>query len=298
MTIIAGFRCHDGIVICADTQETLDFSKRNVSKVVVKPWSLNSPSLSGTSVAMAICGAGDGALIDHLSSKVWDNARPSQSLDEACEISETTIKNTYQEYWDIFPPGQCPSVQLIYGIKNEEDSRLFVAQGPIVNKVEMGHACTGGIGCYMADYLIARMNTEYSDVYRSVLLAAYILKQAKEHVVGCGGDSHIVVLRHNGYSGLIDQHRVGALTNLLESTDHVLGNLLLSAADLRAETKLEKELDLLRHCFSEFRKSMHDELANHEWLNSFLTSENDTVDDLGFRVPKASPPSRDDDPLA
>jgi 20S proteasome alpha/beta subunit len=33
MTIIAGFKCHEGLVLCADTQETVgNVSKRNVPK--------------------------------------------------------------------------------------------------------------------------------------------------------------------------------------------------------------------------------------------------------------------------
>ena len=33
VTIIAGFRCQDGVVICADTQETSGSAKRNVPKL-------------------------------------------------------------------------------------------------------------------------------------------------------------------------------------------------------------------------------------------------------------------------
>jgi hypothetical protein len=42
MTIIAGFRCQDGIVVCADTQETFGSAKRNVPKLVFS----HGPTLS------------------------------------------------------------------------------------------------------------------------------------------------------------------------------------------------------------------------------------------------------------
>ena len=38
MTIIAGFKCSEGIVICADTQETIGTSKRSVPKLRFEPF--------------------------------------------------------------------------------------------------------------------------------------------------------------------------------------------------------------------------------------------------------------------
>src|ERR1700690_758941 len=281
MTVIAGFRCQDGIVICADTQETVtDFSKRNVNKVKVERRYIHSADPSGTSVAVSFCGAGDGAFIDHLTSKAWKNAKDASSLDEACDQMEATIKNEYQEYGTIFQQGLCPSVELIYGVKHDQDSRLFQAYGPVVNEVE--EYCSGGIGSYMVDYLAARMYRP--TLHECVILAAYILSQAKEHVVGCGGDSHIAVLRHDGASGLVDRSRVEAITKVLDATDRHLGEVLLASADLRTTADVSEKLTIVADMIRFHRESATDELAPHDkW--DFLLPADETKDDLGFNVP-------------
>jgi hypothetical protein len=55
----------------------------------------------------------------------------------------------------------------------------------------------------ITDFLAARMKPTMLDLHQCVILAAYILFQAKEHVDGCGGESQIAVLRHKGKSGLV-----------------------------------------------------------------------------------------------
>lgn len=286
MTIIAGFRCHDGVVVCADTQETVDFSKRNVKKVRVEPWFMHSPTLFGNSVAITVCGAGEGPFIDHLSSRAWNAAKSSESLDEACCQIETAIKNAYQEYGSIFQQGYCPLVELIYGVKYGQESRLFSAHGPVINEVE--EYCTGGIGSYMADYLASRMFTAGLSLHQCVILAAYILLQAKEHVVGCGGDSHIAILRHDGSSGLVDRSRVEAITKLLDAVDRQLGDVLLASADFRSTTEVSEKLKIATDIIDLYRTGAADEIANHDRMDFLVLlpgDEEEDRDELGFKVP-------------
>jgi hypothetical protein len=69
VTIIAGFRCQDGIVICADTQETtsmggIPLSKRNIPKLQFNEHNIYDRSQAGLpELAVASCGAGDGPFI-------------------------------------------------------------------------------------------------------------------------------------------------------------------------------------------------------------------------------------------
>lgn len=67
MTIIAGFRCQDGIVVCADTQETSGPAKRNVPKLVFSrgpTLSAGQDKMINHDLALAMCGAGDGPFVD------------------------------------------------------------------------------------------------------------------------------------------------------------------------------------------------------------------------------------------
>lgn len=262
MTIIAGFRCHDGIVICGDTQETVsNISKRNVPKVRVEPMIWDDPDTVPGLVA-GFCGAGHGPFIDMLTTKAWRAVeKDAVNLDDACERIDAVIKAVYHEYGQIYQSGQCPEVELIYGVKMGGRSRLFSATGPIVNEVERYKSA--GAGYYMADFLASRMSPHGLDVYQSAILAAYILFQAKEHVDGCGGESHVAVLRHEGKSGRIDQTRIDIWTKLLDQIDSRTRRMIIEAADIREDSGINEAFSGLETTLSTVRQRAIDRTGPH-----------------------------------
>jgi hypothetical protein len=70
VTIVAGFKSYEGVVLCADTQETVLHSKRHVPKLRFEPDSLAKSVKEWRGekddLAAAFCGAGDGPFIDKL----------------------------------------------------------------------------------------------------------------------------------------------------------------------------------------------------------------------------------------
>ncbi len=128
MTIIAGFKGFDGIVLCSDTQETIEHSKRKVSKLRIEP------SDGKSEIAVAFCGAGDnGPFIVKIISVAWEDVQTATSLDEATNEIEKSLTKTYREYGQIYQRGYVPHAELIYGVKMHGSSKLFHASGPIVN---------------------------------------------------------------------------------------------------------------------------------------------------------------------
>jgi hypothetical protein len=246
VTIIAGFRSTQGVVLCSDTQETIAFSKRHVAKLKVYPRITSvSRVVKEADLGVAFCGAGYGPFIDVLTRKAWQAAKSSKTLQEACDGIEESIKETYREYQDIYQ-GNFPNhlqAELLYGVKMEWESVLFSAVGPMVNPVEDYYS--GGQGHYMADFLASRMYDGILDVHQCVILAAYILLQAKEHVDGCGGASHVAVLRNFGESGRIDQARIEVITQLLELIDRQAGHMILDAANLHVD-RFEEAMESLQ----------------------------------------------------
>lgn len=241
VTIIAGFRGQEGIVLCADTQETVaNLSKRNVPKLRFEP--ANRPffgeeGASENEIAVAFCGAGSsGPFIDKLVDGAWEAARNETSLTDACGAIEESLKDTYREFGKIYQRGYCPEAELIYGVKMDGSSKLFSAVGPLVN--EKRDYVTGGAGYYMADFLAARMHGFHLNIRQCVILAAYVLFQAKEHVEGCGGQSHIAILRDDGTSGRVGVAELKAITELLELTDTgTTGKIILELADFAISDK-------------------------------------------------------------
>ena len=297
--MIAGFRCQDGIVVCADTQETLGSAKRNVPKLEFTKgptWSVEQNELINHDLALAVCGAGHGPFVDKIASRAWDALRGVADIDEAADSVEAMIKQTYQEFGQIYQPGSFPEAELIYGISIGGQSRLFQAWGPVV--LEKSYA-SSGIGHYLADFLAERMgaNGEHGwlTIRQCVAVAAYILFQAKEHVEGCGGSSQIAVLRESESSGMVDFHLVEHLTEYLKLADRFTGELLLNTADFSMSDsalaeKIESSIGVLKHIRTEEMEKLKEDREFSESLFGWALggAQREPDDDLGLspRVPK------------
>jgi 20S proteasome alpha/beta subunit len=287
VTIIAGFKCYGGIVLCSDTQETLQGSpsKRNIPKLRFE--SVADPG-NNKDLAAAFCGSGDGPFIDKLVENAWHQVQVATDIEAASDKIEKSIKDIYKEFGRIYQPGYCPSAELIYGIKMHGESRLFSANGPVVNQKSAYQ--TAGAGYYMADFLAERMYKDYLGIYECVILSAYILFQAKEHVDGCGGESHIAVLREDAISGLVDYYRIEKITNALQFADYEAGNLLLEAANLaHAPEQLKKRIQIFENLVNVVREARNKEIEEREAMALRLGSESPKeLDELGFPKPSAS----------
>jgi 20S proteasome alpha/beta subunit len=227
VTIIAGFKFKEGAVLCADTQETVgEVIKNQVPKLRFERQFRN-----GTDMAVAFCGATDsGAFVDKLITLAWTEAKKAADLDDACRRIEQSIKDTHEEFGNIFQSASMPSAELIFGVTMNKCSRLFHSEGPIVN--EKQKYAVGGVGQYLANFLVRRMYWEYLTASQCVTLAAYVLFQTKGYVEGCGGDSHIALLRNDESSGLVNEKFIEEITELCQYGDFEGGRLMRLMADL------------------------------------------------------------------
>jgi hypothetical protein len=292
VTIIAGFKCPEGVVLCADTQETVgEISKRNVPKLRFEP--ADPPfGPDAADMAVAFCGAANnGAFIDKLVDRSWEAVQIATSLDEACLSIERTIKETYEEFGRIFQPGYCPEAELIYGVKMPEGTKMFYALGPLVN--EKPERVSGGVGYYMADFLASRMYGNLLSIRQCIILAAYIIFQAKEHVVGCGGESHIAVLRNGGTSGMVEAEHVKTITELIQTSDQDIGKILMLHANLAlTEEQFENKSTEILKSLLPLRRHTRNNLVKHEqFWNELIGS--DLYDELGLPMPPTWPKPAD-----
>jgi len=298
VTIVAGFKCYEGIVLCADTQETVsNLSKRNVPKLRFEP---SEGVHEGDGLAVAFCGAGDNAaFIDKVVETAWEDAQAATNVDEACASIEKSVKDSYKEFGRIFQPGYCPTADLIYGVKMYSTCRLFSAHGPVVT--EKNGYDTAGAGYYMADFLASRMHNHLMSIQQCAVLAAYILFQAKEHVDGCGGESQIAVLRDDGVSGVADRRYIKTISELLEFSDSQIGDLLLQTANFDLNTeKFKKMASSTIDMLEVIRSSNRDELEESQKrlvsiasLMSGRPSKPIKKDWLGLPMPSGSQTSED-----
>lgn len=301
VTIVAGFKTTDGVVLCADTQETVGgISKRNVPKLRFEPTGIlyradkHRRGLDPDDLAVAFCGATDnGPYLDMLVDEAWEAVKEATSITHACALIKQSIKDTYREYGGIYQPGQLPSAEIIYGVKMEGCSRLFHAFGPAISESD---AClSGGVGAYLADFIASRMYDRYIDLRQCIILAAYVLFQAKEHVDGCGGDSHIAVLRNEGTSGQVHWENVESATRLVKTSEKKIGEMLIHYADMglsteefkkRATESLEELVSVRGFEIDKFRQ-------HKEMWDAFFGSP--LHDEVGLPTPLELPSNRKKD---
>jgi 20S proteasome alpha/beta subunit len=287
VTIIAGFKSWEGIVLCADTQETVEHSKISTPKLIFEPREHEDGSTDD--LATAFCGSSDyGPFVDKLISNAWESAQLATSLDEAAQEIEKSIKSTYQEFGRIYQRGYCPTAELIYGVKMHGSSKLFSAYGPIVNEKENYHS--SGVGVHLANFIASRMYRDYLGLSQCVILAAYILFQAKEHVEGCGGESHIAVLRDDGMSGRVGWKQVDTLTQVLKESDKEVSELLFKLSDLDlTDDKIKEEAATAIDILLSLRNSHIIELRDRQEMQRILSgSPQREEDEFGFPKPSAS----------
>jgi hypothetical protein len=268
VTIVAGFKCKDGIVLCADTQETIQIAKTHVPKLRIEP---NRDFYGGDTPAelmVAFAGAGEGPFIDKLVSRAWEDAQIGTNIEEVSNDIEKSIKETYKEYGGIYQPGYCPQVTLLYGVKMHDKSLLFRADGPVVNEKDT-YDCAG-TGLYLSNFVCSRMYRENLTLQQATILAAYVLFQAKEHVEGCGGQSHVAVLKNEGGSGMADDlHGIDRQIGLIDKN---VERTILSAADLTIdETKFSSDLSSFINFMTLTRRMHADEQAQWEAMRKALS---------------------------
>jgi hypothetical protein len=259
VTIAAGFVARDGIVLCADTQETYgQLRKINVGKIIARPESF-VPNLP----RIVFAGAGHGHFIDKLANEAWKRVasrNPSGDFTDVCDDIESSIKDTHEEFGRIFQQGAMPSAEIIYGVAASGRVGLFRAIGPIVNPVD--RYASVGVGLYLADYIHDRLglaSPALADSGFYEILAIYLLQQAKDYIEGCGGESHVFTLKRNGKIDVVDPADVQLIAGHITQLDRNSSSVLMSTPDLNLnddemEDRIEMFLTLARNLRKEHRE--------------------------------------------
>jgi hypothetical protein len=144
-----------------------------------------------------------------------------------------------------------------------------------------------------------RGDNRWLTIRQSVILAAYILFQAKEHVEGCGGDSHIAVLRESESSGMVDFRLIQHLDEYLKIADRYTGEMLFTAADFSvSNAEVSKEISQAASLLKFLRKREMQQLERDQKtdLQFALFGFETPRDDLGLPTqpkPSTSQKSKD-----
>lgn len=253
MTIVAGFHCRDGIVLCADTQELIrEYLKVDTPKIEIRPQGIQHWDKP---LWAAFAGSGTAPLIDKLIELMWEAAnRMPPVFGETSKAMEEANKNYHQELATMYQASDpyYPRAEILYALSADGQMGLFKANGPIVTKVR--DYAPSGAGDILAKYICKRMYPRLGgmEVKEAVILAVYMLDQTKGNVEGCGGESHIVVVRPNSSPEYVLSKDVVEASIHLHNLEIAANRLLLNGANMELsdetfESELTTVMNMTRH---------------------------------------------------
>jgi hypothetical protein len=198
MTYISAFECIDGIVMCADTQETHEAGtghkdeKEYVEKLYA-PENLPYP--------IAVGGAGLDEPIEAFSLELFERIEKQQppNLVELRALIKAALEEVHSNDAKVSAwPGMYRTTKCIVAAKPPEDEfGIFVTTGKRVSyrkqePVIIGYETPANKAA------LKRMYRAGLTMQQSVMLAIYLLAQSKARDVGVGGEPRIVVITNSG----------------------------------------------------------------------------------------------------
>jgi hypothetical protein len=261
VTIAAGFKCFDGVVLCSDTRESGDLFKRRVAKLVQMPrvWPLDKASPRAL-----FTGSGDAAFVDEVIECMWKGVAGKQSLHEITTALQFENRNYRESIWKAYPclysTTSLPDADLIFAVWAEDGYGLYKMHSGMFS--EVNEYVSVGCGGDLADYLCAIPDWLVQDTAKTVAMAVFMLNEVKEHVPGCGGESHIALLTANGNVQFIDPITEQSMSRNLALEKMLVSNFILESADPRTpdkqfKAKLKKHVAALLHARASYRKEIN-----------------------------------------
>jgi hypothetical protein len=195
VTICAGFHCSEGIVLCADTQETVEgVVRRNVPKLELRP----SADIFIENEPHAIfAGAGDSDLIENLIDRIWTAMTNKSTLDDMIQGAQEELFEAYAQLSSAYQVGYLPEATFLIGVWcPPHDVELIRVRGPVlVRRIPLDAI---GCGTILSTYITNRLAWHKSSFSEVVPACLYMLDEVKNYVEGCGGDTHLATLRYDG----------------------------------------------------------------------------------------------------
>jgi hypothetical protein len=236
MTIVAGFCSINGVVLCADSEETGHAMKGPVRKV-------NLRMLSKGFIGFAA--AGDAHMCEFLEQEIVEALQKTPfDVDERVEVIRKAAYAVFQDY--IWPNPSPPYVSALVAVPSGVDVR------PALLRIH-----DGAVTRHM-DYVSIGVGQDVANAWARLLLplggaaaaletledaATFILWQVKQSVPGCGGRSDILLFRSEGSAG---GGRSPTLTTMLERAfegiQKAYGEFLVRAAN--PNTDIQREIQI------------------------------------------------------
>jgi len=252
VTIAAGFPCKAGLVLCADTQETISgYVKTDTDKIRI---------LSSQQYNIVFTGAGDSDLIETTIDEMANaiHTEKPEGITRIAFALKSAALRVFEESikpYATFPADDRPSVTLLIGIQTARATALYKARGTSFRLLQAAECI--GYGLALGKSLTEQLFNQDMSLEHAGLVAVYVLHQAKRWVDGCGGKSDILLLSNDGTILRMSTEMVEHLEQHFDEFNSHLRPVLIACADREFDSKkfdemmddLDYQLRLLRGKF-------------------------------------------------
>ncbi|HEV2222675.1 MAG TPA: hypothetical protein VGR84_06700 [Candidatus Acidoferrales bacterium] len=192
MTVVAGFKNPECIVIAADTQETIgEHLKVSVPKI---------RAYSAGNWKMVVGGAGNANFIDLFCEKVSEIPDTTAGVKEIRAKIEEILTDIFRKHIDrVSGVREYLEFELVLGIWTIEGLSLIETADTATIVASHDFSCIGWGASHarkLADQL-SDPNLPFTEK-ALIQLGIYILRQTKAYEPHCGGDTHVHVINKNG----------------------------------------------------------------------------------------------------
>jgi len=272
MTLITGIRCPDGVVLCANTQETAGYYRSSRDKVEQK--------LMGQ-FAVVIAGSGLSELIDSFVERMVRRMATelSSSLIDFQHIFETELELFKRDEVSTFSASEEDKyLGFLVAAVSSEGYEVWVTKDQRLIRIDAYEVVGWEIPLYT--HVLRKFFREQISVSQGVLAALYMLTVAENTSNYVKGPFSVAIVRQNGIF-IEDQAYIREMADRLRAYDSYVNAILLSCADTgMSMVRLERELVT----FAESVRDLHKAHVT-EVVRTMLKAGLNTINDPYARVP-------------
>jgi len=219
MTVAAGYLCDGGIVLCADTQETISgYVKTSTEKITI---------FSGSEYTVALAGAGNNAVqIEMVIQEIRDELREQEP---PSFIGFKALLHAVLDRLLPLPhyPKDVADIELLIAVRAHQEINLLCVHDNVFAEIRQ-FECIGS-GVIAGRSLFQRYYRKSHNLIHAYIIAAYALHHAKRWVDGCGGKSDIFLIPKDSKTlTRLDSYEVEKLEVYFDDLDEALRPLLIA----------------------------------------------------------------------
>jgi 20S proteasome alpha/beta subunit len=229
MTLVAGFKCQGGVVLCADTRETAEDIKLWVEKLswYEQPW-----------CQAGFGGSGHSDMIDMLVERI--QAKLDKGYDNLRQVRNCIRLALHEGYEEEINPHPYPYAEKIVTLliavrpRGQQSVTLLKSTATVLHEVPAFELI--GVG-ELVQYVARSLYSNDLSISQGKTLGVHLVSLAKKFVDGVDGDIHVLIVTSDGRIGIERVEYSQKQERFFEEFNVALTDLTLSCPDTSVSNK-------------------------------------------------------------